>query len=189
MWSPKVPDNSKFSLPVECFPKSDQDGKKRGIALTGPTFPPGFTMYIYGFVVDSQVSEKVYYYDSTKSFVRVDDNGFTILQRGSDVYRFSVLPQLNPYPCEYYYSPSPVWTPPLLNDFILNVTYQGSPVQVWQAYDHYIPTQYQYWYIDSTTKAPVYIIDSTMVGGKVLYFDPVLPAYGIFDIPAFCFTL
>jgi len=190
MWSPKVPDNSKFSLPVECFPKSDMDGKKkRSAPLTAPTFPPGFTMYVYGFVVDSQVSEKVYYYDSTKNFVRFDDSGFTILQRGSDVYRFSVLPQLNPYPCEYYYSPSPVWAPPLLTDFILNVTLQGSPVQVWQAYDHFVPTQYQYWYIDSTTKEPVYIIDSTMVGSKVMYFDPVLPAYGIFDIPPFCFTL
>jgi len=190
MWSPMVPDNSKFMLPVECFPKSVLDGKKkkRDVQVGAPSFPPGFTMYVKGFVVDSQVTEKVYYYDSTKSYVRVDDNGYTILQRGSDVYRYSNLPQLTPYPCEYYYAPSPVWVPPLLEDFILNVTFQGSPAQVWQGYDHYVPTQYQYWYYD-TTQTPVYIIDSTMVGGKVLYFDPTLPGAGIFDIPPFCFTL
>jgi len=191
MWNPTVPNSSIFNIPMQCLPRSDMDGKKRNVNrgfLLGPSFPAGFTMYVNGFVIDSQVIEKVFYYDAANQFVRIDYNGYTLLQRKTDVYRYSILPQLNPYPCEYYSAPTLVWAPPVLNDFILNVTFQGSPATVWQDYDHYVPTQYQYWYFDQTN-TPVYIIDSTMVGGKVMYFDRAVPPTGIFDVPNFCFTL
>jgi len=177
-----------FSLPEECFPRSNTDGKKKRNVQFGPTFPVHFTMYINGFIIDSQFTEKVFFYDGMNKFVRLDFNGFTILQRGEDVYRFSILPELNPYPCEYYYTPAPVWVPPQFEDFLLNVTFQGTMASVWQAFDHYVPTQYQYWYFDQTL-TPVYVIDSTMVGGRVSYFDTRMPPAGVFDIPNFCFTL
>jgi len=190
MWNPMPPDNNIFNIPVDCLPRSNMDGKKRSTQLAGPVFPVGFTIYIDGFVAqDSMVSEKIIYYDGSHNFVRIDYNGYNILQRGSDVYRYAGdNSQLNPFPCEYYYAPSPVWAPPVLSDNVLNVTFNGSPATVWQAFDHDVPTQYQYWYFDLIF-SPLYLIDSTMVGGKVMYFESKIPPIGIFDIPTFCFTL
>jgi len=191
MWMPGPPNNAVFSLPVQCLPRSDMDGKKKKRdTLVGPMFPNGFTIYVRGYGSEELVVEKIYYYDGTNNFVRMDENGMTTLQRGTDVYRYSMISPatLSPFPCEYYSTEAMIWLPPYLQEPVMNVTIDSQPATVWQAYDHFVPTRYQYWYLDKTNN-PVYIIDSSMMGAKVMFFEPETPPAGVFDVPGFCFTL
>jgi len=190
MWLPGPPNSAVFSLPEQCLPSSDMDGKKKRDTLVGPVFPNGFTLYVRGYAIYELVTETIYYYDGTNDFVRIDGNGFTTLQRGSDVYRYSMVSPsvLSPFPCEYFSTPEMIWLPPIFEAPVMNVTIDSQPATIWQAYDHYIPTRYQYWYLDKTN-TPVYLIDSSMMGAKVMFFEPETPPAGVFDIPGFCFTL
>jgi len=192
-----VPDPSVFLVPTICFPRFNSSAFRfpampqvtspRAI----PALPPAFTAYLTGLQESRTIHESTIFYDSSKTAIRIDANGYTILQVGLEIYRFSreVHKGLSPVPCEHFTATAPIWKPPVFQRLVGNVTFAGVNAQIWMAPDYQMASYYQYWYFAVTDGSPLYFMDGIRMSSKVNNFEPLPPAAGVFDAPDFCFSL
>jgi len=188
-FQPSVPAASNFAVPSMCFPRSNGTHLRREVS-SGFTLPSAFTMYYSAIRSDHIFTSQSFFYDySTPTLkIRIDSEGYTVLQIGNDSYYF-VKPisdvVITPLPCVHYNDPQAVWVSPYFNKFVANATVNGVTSVVYSALDYPFSSQLQYWYF-TTSIVPQYFINSDFLGASVSFFQSGTPPPGVFDVPPQC---
>jgi len=188
-FQPTVPAATNFAVPSMCFPRANGTYMRREVNGL-PRLPSGFTMYYSGISGDYIFTSQSFFYDSTTPTlkIRIDSEGYTVLQVGSDSYYFVKninFVDITPLPCVHYMNTPPVWVNPMFNKFMGNATVNGVPSAVFSAFYYPFSTQLQYWYF-AADGTPQYFMNSDFFGAQVSFFQASSPPPGVFDVPPQC---
>jgi len=185
-----TPDPSNFVVPSLCFPQANgtffRFDKREVSAIS---FPNAFSMEYSGIMNNYQFTSRTLYYDATTSMtkIRIDIEGYTILQIGTALYYYVMYDdvQIDPLPCAYFNNEPSIWVVPNFSRLLANVTINGQTSGVYSALNYPFTSLLQYWYF-SSNGMPQYFMNFEFIIAQITSFQASPPAPIVFDIPSQC---